>query len=145
MGWPNENTRKRGVAVCGEHCGVFENSQWRGGEYQFLLPSSLGGPLADAQAIWKEPKDWITETRGRGIVQCKLFDLTYQTHKLMNSRSLISSIIITYNPTRSDEIPPESRDRPPLFLAFRNTPLYTPRDPTEHLARIHLPPAPGGL
>jgi len=64
----------------------------------YVLASSFRLPLIK-QAVWKEPVDWIKDTRGRGIVQCaSILLVTFQTDGQSTDRQY-RQCCLRYGPT----------------------------------------------
>jgi len=98
--------------------------------------------MADTQTVWREPSEWLKDTRGRGIVQCECHNpLCVIPDRIVNKKSGVSPL-----PTiRSDltRTPPRSGV---VQLAFDSeaTFILVRLDTQPNVVHIHtFLPAPG--
>jgi len=102
----------------------------------YVLTSSFRLPLIK-QAVWKEPSDWIKDTRGRGIVQCA-FILVHLRMVLTVSRQIADTSNAAFGTSRLYEVPITSRHIPYLIQCPRYPGQYTVRVKSERCPHSFL-------
>jgi hypothetical protein len=80
------------------------------------------------QHIWREPTDWIEETRGKGIVACTSFPilLSVPTHTCLHSRRAANSVQPSVHSSRSGKTESANGNLRPQLVFLRPLPCIPP-------------------